>query len=199
MNSRRTISLLVLLVSVAAGCSQWKFQLQESQDWPIEGRKLVNKDSVNVLADNLLSVAHPARAAFRSKPLTDGGFSTEVRLVRGSGFALVFRSTPFDDSTAGGPNALRLHVAGDLAQVQTRDTVFSHQVNCPTGKPFRIDIVQHGEWVDLEVACIKVPRFLLRTPSTQWVTVIPDSSSRVELRDPAFRSIEDVFKSKESL
>ncbi len=149
---------------------------------------------MTVDADNAIALAHPARIAFRSEQITDGEFDTELLLKRGSGFALVFRSTPYDDSASGGPSALRLHIGREISSLTGRGIATSAEAPLPSNKPFRVVVVQHGRWIDVEVACVKIRRFAVETPSTQWITLEPDPDSRVELRDPQFRSLGDVYE-----
>ncbi len=205
MNSRYHLLafFMLFLVLMTQGCNPWRFALQPHADYPIEGRILRNKNSVDVFAANAIRISSPASVAIRSEQITDGEFSTEVRLLRGSGFDMVMRSTPFDDSTNGGTHKLNIHIYRDtssrvmageaMASVSSADTTVTLPITLPTKGGFRIVVTQQGVYTDIQVACTSLGRFKTTTPSTQWISINPVAGATLEVVDPLFRSLEDLY------
>lgn len=203
MSSRLIISAGVFCLMLLCSCSPWRFILQRDADFPIEGKILRNKEHVNVFASNAVRIGGSSSVAIRTEQITDGEFDAEFRLKGGSGFDLVLRSTPFDDSTNGGKNKLTIHLSRDTSQgimagtamavVSTADTVATVPLTISDRVPFRVTIVQQGVYTDVVMACTRIGRFTTNTPSTQWLTIIPAADATVELVDPVYRSLEDVY------
>ncbi|MCO6465358.1 MAG: hypothetical protein J5I53_01960 [Bradyrhizobiaceae bacterium] len=198
------LSLIVLSFTVVVtACSPWRFSLQQNADFPIEGRILTGKEHVRILGTNAFAVAAPGTVAFRAQQITDGEFDTEVLIEKGTGFDLVMRSTPFDDSTKGGVNAMRIHVSADstvgisagsgMVVVTTPTGSRAVPITASVKQPFRIVVTQHGRYTDVEVACTTIGRFVTPKPSTQWISVVPSNGSAVRLVDPTFREIADLY------
>ncbi len=187
------VTAIVVIAAVTQGCNPWVFGLQKQSYYPIEGRILTYHHGVEVVADNVITVSHPARIAVRTYNITDGQFDTEAKLLRGSGFTLILRSTPFSDSTHHLDKQFRLHVANPESIVSWEQ----HQATVATpiqpGIPFPIVVTQHGSWLDVTVACVPMGRFHIQNPSTQWITIEPDPDSQIEFVDPVFKPLTEVF------
>ena len=202
MNSKPFLAILTVAI-VICSCNPWRFALQQKADYPIEGRILSNKNSVEVYAENAVRITSPASVAIRSEQITDGEFNTEVKLLRGSGFDVVFRSTPFDDSTNGGRNKLAIRIYRDtslgvmagvsMATVTSADTSVTVPITLSGREAFTIVVTQQGVYADVVVACSPIGRFKTSTPSTQWISIKPAPNASIDLIDPLFRSVEDLY------
>jgi hypothetical protein len=191
MNSRFTLSLF--LCFALTSCNPYVFELQRLSGWPIEGRILSSKDNVDVGADNVLRVTNPAVVAVRTEQITDGMFDTELKWVSAGDVELVFRSTPYDDSTSS-TNAVNVRLGFRETIVTYGDSTYRVDVPTPVdGTPFRLRVVQHGNVMDVVVGCTLVAHLTTRQPSTQWLSIRPNVGTAIEFRDPKFLPLTDEF------
>lgn len=174
-------------------CNPYVFELQRLSGWPIEGRILSGKENVEVAADNVLRITNPAVVAVRTEQITDGMFDTELRWVSAGDVELVFRSTPYDDSTSS-TNAVNVRLGFRETIVTYGDSTYRADVPTPVdGTPFRLRVVQHGNVMDVVVGCTFVAHLTTRQPSTQWLSIRPNVGTAIEFRDPKFLPLTDEF------
>ena len=199
--------VLAFLCSLAlASCNPWYFTLQQHTGWEVEGKIYDHKEKVDVVNRNTVIVDAPAKIAIRCYQLTDGVFDAEITLFnRGTHPAddeviFHFRSTPYADtvlSRADGdytPSVFAVVVSNDYASVTHQDTTYTWRGIMPEpGIPFRIRVIQHGRYADVEVACTDLGQYKMDDATTQWVSVSPQGGQRVEIRDPIFRPLVDEF------
>ena len=203
MNSSRTISLVAvaLVAFMAIGCSPWHFMMQRQSGWVIEGKKRVDKDLVDIVSDNQIAVTGPAGVSMRCYQITEGVFDTEITLQnRGTDPAdgevsIGLRSTPYADTVENsGEPAFGLVIRNNDVSVEYMDSTYTtHGIIPEPGTPFRIRVVEHGRFVDIEVACTNLGRYEFASPSTQWVSIFAGPEQEIELRDPSFRPLNEVF------
>ena len=204
---RVLISLLSTLCSLLIiSCNPWYFALQQHTGWEIEGKIYDHKERVEVVNRNTVLVEAPAKIAMRCFQITDGVFDTEVTLFNRGTYAaddeVIFhcRSTPYADTvlsrTDGDlyPSYFAVVVSNDYAVVYHQDTSYAwHGIIPEPGTPFRLRVVQHGHYADVEVACTDLGQYRMDDATTQWISVAPQGEQRVEIRDPIFRPLRDEF------
>jgi hypothetical protein len=185
--------VLLLILLLLTACDPWTFRLQQQTGWPIEGKIYREYRTVDIEGEDVLRVASPAGIAMRCVYLTDGAFNTEMSL-EGESVTLRFRSTPYEDTVTQTGQFLDLVIGQHETVIRTRN--MERRVACPLpmeGRPFKVHVVQHGRYVDAQIACVDLGRLTLDQPSTQWISVWPAEGARVELRDPFFSPITDEF------
>lgn len=197
--SKRTLAplhpctLAPLLFLLLSSCNPRLFDLQRQSGWPIEGRVLGDYRLVDVKAENLFSVAHPAAVAIRCEPITDGVFSAEAKWITPGEVVMTLRSTPFDDSTST-PESIIVRIGAAETVVTYGPTMIRSAAPTPVdGTPFRLHVVQHGRTVEITVGCTKVCQLTTQRPSTQWITLQPEIGSTIEFRDPKFLPLTEEF------
>lgn len=185
--------LAPLIFLGVSACNPRTFELQRPTGWTIEGRILGDYHFVDVKAENLFTVEHPAAVAMRCEPITDGVFDTEMTWIKPGDVLMVMRSTPYEDSTST-PQPISIRIGASETVVTYGSTVI--RANTPTpvdGTPFRVYMVQHGRTIDITVGCTKVCHLNVDRPSTQWITIRPEIGTAVEFRDPKFLPLTEEF------
>ncbi|MCX6141221.1 MAG: hypothetical protein NTX15_10415, partial [Candidatus Kapabacteria bacterium] len=94
-----TISIFVVAMFVSS-CNYFEFTMQEYTGWPVQTRILNDRHNVTRPAPNTVHLDGDARIGMRCMQITDGIFTTEIKLNMGSTLRLQTRTTPYDDSTA---------------------------------------------------------------------------------------------------
>ncbi len=162
--------------------------MKEYSGWPVQTRILSDRHSVERSAENAVGIRSDAKIAMRCPRLTDGVFSTEVKLRAGTTLRLQTRTTPYDDSTA-----LRKGMIIDISDGQT--TVILNGVTTriatpiPTSAPFVVEIVNDGQWTRVMVACVDVGRFETTGRSTEWIIASLPAGGSALLGDPDFQPL----------
>ena len=106
---------------------------------------------------------------------------------------MILRSTPYND-TVNNVQAIAIIITPEATSVvEDNRTTTVPALLPPPGTPFRVRIINHGNSYDVEVACTNIGRFTTPLPSTQWVSIHPSGTHRIELRDPKFRPLAEGF------
>ncbi len=193
------VTLTLTVVIFVTACSPWHFTMQRHTGWEIEGKIYDYYDGVEVAGNNQVFITAPAAIAIRTDQITDGTFDTEITFEGGNPYTaddnvtLILRSTPYDD-TVSNAQAIAIVITPEATSVieDNWTTTVPAQLP-PPGTAFRVRIVIHGNSYDVEVACTNIGRFTTPLPSTQWVSIHPSGSHRIELRDPKFRPLVEEF------
>lgn len=199
------VLLCALCSLLITSCNPWYFALQQHTGWDVEGKIYDHKEKVDVVNRNTVIIEAPARVAIRCYQITDGVFDTEVTLFnRGQNAAddevyFQFRSTPYEDTVMSQdpeyhPSTFGVMVSNDYAYVIHQDTTYSFSGIIPEpGTPFRLRVIQHGRYANVEVACTNLGTYKMDNHTSQWVSIAPQGTQRVEIRDPIFRPLRDGF------
>jgi len=166
--------------------------MQRHTGWDIEGKIYSNHQLVDLPTDNLVIVDAPASIAIRCYQITDGTFDAEFTLARDvdGGMELRFDSTPYEDTVLRSGRGERIMIDRQAVTVATNGTTTTVPVALPpAGTPFRVVLVRHGRYLDVEVACTAIGQFRIDQASTQWLSIAPSAQQRVEVRDPQFRPL----------
>ncbi len=181
-----------LLAALLSSCNPWVFTMQRHTGWDIEGKIYTNHQQVDLPTDNLVIVEAPASIAMRCYQITDGTFDAEFTLARdgGGGLELRFDSTPYEDTVLRSGRGERITIDQQAVTVAANGTTTTVPVVLPpAGTPFRVVLVRHGRYLDVEVACTTIGQFRIDDASTQWLSIVPAPEQRVEVRDPQFRPL----------
>lgn len=179
----RTILCATLIL--VCGCSQSQFTINEWTGWPVDTRILCGTEKILRPHRNSLVLTDSTRVGLRCQKLTDGVFTAELRFIEGSRVTLQTRTTPYDDSLNADPGVV-IDIDGSVTTVSTPSE--TRIVNTPlrSGAPFRIEIINHGNWLDIKVGCTQIERLDVKRPSTEWLIASVQDGSRVLLADPTF-------------
>lgn len=162
--------------------------MKENSGWPIQTRILYDRHSVERSAENAVGIKNEARIAMRCLRLTDGLFSTEVRLRPGSTLRLQSRTTPYDDSTAQ-KKGLIIDISDGQTSVTVNGIATSTATPLPQKSPFVVEIMNDGQWTRVVVACIEVGRFQPFGPATEWIIASLPSGGSALIADPVFEPL----------
>jgi len=193
-----SFSVLCALCSLLlSSCNPWFFSLQRHTGWDIEGKILGHKERVDVVNQNTVFVEAPAAIAIRCYQITDGVFDTEMTLDRHAEHeaddevVLRLDSTPYEDSVMNSDRGEHLVISHNNVSIAfngEQQRVLPVAMP-PAGTPFRVRLIRHGRYLNVEVACTDLGQFLLGDASTQWITIAPQGSQRIQLRDPMFHPL----------
>ena len=200
--------LLTICSLLLASCNPWYFTLQQHTGWEVEGKIYDHKEKVDVVNRNTLILEAPAKVAIRCYQITDGVFDAELTLFNRATYPaddeviLHFRSTPYEDTVMSRtiadfhPSIFAVVISNDYAQVVHQDTTYTWGGIIPEpGTPFRVRVIQHGRYANVEVACTDLGLYETDNATTQWVSIAPQGDQRVEVRDPLFRPLRDEYAS----
>ncbi|MBC8124949.1 MAG: hypothetical protein H7X70_04375 [Candidatus Kapabacteria bacterium] len=185
------MSRLLAIVAIAlcsASCSYFEFTMKEYTGWPIVTRILYDRHNVSRIAQNAVQLSSEAKIAMRCEQITDGIFSTEIKLQPGSTLRLQTRTTPYDDSIA-----TKRGIVIDITDGETSVTVDgrTRKINTPLPNkaPFVVELYNDGQWTHIFVACVDVGRYESSTPSTQWIIASLPSGGTALIADPSIEPL----------
>lgn len=196
----KVTTIIAVICLGLAGCSPYYFELQKQSGWPISGKRVLNHNNVDVPSENQIILNPQSSAYIRCEQLTDGIFNTEVTLFNRGTYGVddevifSFRSTPYDDTVMISQHQLAMVLTLETASIVVDDVTTTVPINVEPGKPFRIEVQQHGSSFEATVACEYLGRFDVTSPTTQWVGIHTLGQQRVEVRDPRFYPLRDDFR-----
>lgn len=159
--------------------------MKEYSGWPVQTRILSDRHGVERSAENAVGIKNEARIAMRCPRVTDGIFSTEVRLRQGSTLRLQTRTTPYDDSTAQ-QKGMIIDISDGQTTVTVNGTTTRTATPLPQKAPFVVEVVNDGRWTVVTVACVEVGRFEPSSRSTEWIIASLPAGGSALIADPTF-------------
>jgi len=162
--------------------------MKEQSGWPIQTKILRDRHDVTRTADNAIQLTDGAHIGMRCKTITEGLFSTEIRLKQGTTLRLQTHTTPYDDSLASARGMI-VEIGNDQTTVVCNGATSRTETPLPNSIPFVVEIVSDGRWTLLTVACTEVGRFETNSPSTQWILVSLVSGGSALIGDPSFEPL----------
>lgn len=182
------VAIIVLMSLVATSCTYFEFTMKEYTGWPIQTKILRERHSVQRTTENAIQLSNGARIGMRCKTITEGVFSTEIRLNQGSTLRLQTHTTPYDDSIAS-IRGMIIEIGNDQTTVVCNGVTSRIDTPLPDHRPFVVEIISDGRWTILSVACTEVGRFATNSPSTQWIIASLVSGGSALIADPSFQPL----------
>jgi hypothetical protein len=159
--------------------------MQPTSGWPIQTRILAARHSVERPHANSVRLRDSARIGMRVQRLTDGTFTTEVRVAAGTTVRLQTRTTPHADSVLGN-RGITIDIANDVTVVTTSNGTRRVDTPIPPDRPFEVVLTNEGQWTVIFVACVEVMRVRTDRPSTEWIIASLPHGGSALIADPLF-------------
>ncbi len=177
--------LIALVAIVICACGSNEFTMQPYSGWPIQTRILAARHAVERPHGNSVRLRDSARVGMRVLRLTDGSFSTEMRVAKGTMVRLQTRTTPYADSMRGARGVM-IDIADGTTTVTSARGVHRAETPFEPDRPFAVRLTNEGRWTVIFVSCVEVARFMSDLPSTEWLIASLPNGGAALIADPLF-------------
>jgi hypothetical protein len=181
--------IAIAACTILCGCNPRMFTMQRMSGWPIEGHLACPVGAVEVTSDNSLDLHDGAYVALTSHSITDGRFSTEVRMPEGSTLTFYLRTNRHTFLHRADSGAV-IRIGSRLTRVSMPDgRVYDVPAIIPHNQPVVIEFAQDGDYLDVTVNCTRLERVPWARPSTKTIIVAARTQGTVALVDPLFEPL----------